>query len=229
MKRQILGSSSTSKMQPRSDTENCWKLGTLNSKLWHDSPCGIISFSPLCLKADTVSHHVYVIAWNSGRTFDLTGSKEAATSCSGMYFRLDDFPKAIHSSCNCHWEWSETANTTTSMSTVRILNFLCPFWVASWMWMKILVYASSCVHGINNAVSWSAWFTSTFPHSLTYTGFSFSIIVTWLLSRENNSAFLSSTCRKSGQFHGTPVDGATFLCRPWPWFIHACHFKLSSW
>ena len=79
-------------------------------------------FFPLPEKADTVSHPVKARKTRSVR--HCVGVIVAAISSIAMYQMLDLTPKETHSSSGAILQNERTANTTTSISTVRMVTFL---------------------------------------------------------------------------------------------------------
>ena len=95
------------------------KVGIASSNTFQVSHVDFLPFVP---KDDTVSHPVY--AWNIGRNRDLSGSRDVAISCAGMYLKCRPVPKATQSSWMSISTVAVTAKTTESVSTVRRITFL---------------------------------------------------------------------------------------------------------
>ena len=71
-----------------------------------------------------------------------------------MNLKLSPVPKAIHSSEMLRRSTDAMESTITSVSTVRIDTLLNPSGTASCTCRRILVSASSCVHGDISEMSW---------------------------------------------------------------------------
>jgi hypothetical protein len=157
-------------------------------------------FLPLPPKQETVSHPVN--AWKNGSDQERCFPRVRAISWAAIYLRCVPDPNATHSSrvlaSLCRWWTDAMANTSTSVSTVRITIFRWPSSMASATCKIIRVSASSCEHGDRFSVS-RAIVQSTFWPNVVTTCFVVSRDAMDSAKNLNSSLLLSSTRRKSFQ------------------------------
>ena len=165
---------------------------------------------PLPPKHDTVSQPVR--AWNIGKATQRSGPSASAISWAGKYRKFFPAPMAIHSSVMLR-RWADaTARTITSMSTVRMDTLLYPCFIASSMWSRIRVSASSWVHGARSR----DWVHSTPVWHVLMTCLSVAMVAALVAKNKNNSILLSLMRRNSCQFPGIVLDGSTRRRIPFP-------------
>ena len=86
----------------------------------------MLSMQIICFPTnpDTVSQPLK--AYKIGSDHDFLTPIETAISCAGMYENDLPVPNEIHSSERLSWWKKPTAKTTTSVTTVLLMAFLCP-------------------------------------------------------------------------------------------------------
>lgn len=147
-----------------------------------------------------------------------------------MYRKLEPTPKATHSSSGAILLNKETASTTTTVSTVRMVTFSYPFCTASAPCRSKRVSASSYKHGASWAKYDSAGEQRTPLPSVAYISLP-SGKGRRIASRNrkaNNSVLFSLTRRKSFQFFGITVEGATLFLISFPLFSLVESFRLAG-
>ena len=104
-------------------------------------------FLPCPVKLDTVSHSVR--AWNISSNHSFSGLRHAAISWAARYRKLLAVPKVSNSpSSGCSPWATDTANTTTSLSTIWIIILWCPCWAGC---TQQHATASVFMHGASEA------------------------------------------------------------------------------
>ena len=120
-----------------------------------------------------------------------------------------------------------TASTTTSVSTVRTMTLLYPFWTASSTCRIILVSASSCVQGARADRS-LGWLHFTSPWCVLMICLSAVVDVTLVERKAKSSVLFWSMRRNCCQLDGSRLDGSTLLRMPFPRLLLVSAFRLSG-
>ena len=170
-------------------------------------------FCPLPPKLDTVLQPVN--EWNIGNAMQWSGPRDLAISWAARKRRCFPVPNAIRSSETSRRWAAVTANTTTSVSTVRMESSSFSSFTASSRWRIILVSACSWVHGASFARS-LGWLDNTSElYVLIITSLLLSLVmdmdVTMVARKAKSSILFSSMRRNSCQFPGIVLEACTRL------------------
>ena len=168
-------------------------------------------FLPCPVKLDTVLHPVR--AWNVGSARAFSGPRPDAISWPPSHRKLLPVPNASHSSFSGCSAWvTDTASTTTSVSTVRIIILWWPCWAVRDAYSNMRLPASSWLHRASEARSDSGDLLRTASPSVMT-----SCVSSWSnhLRRDsdrnlNSSVLLLSTRVKFCQFPGMAAAANTW-------------------
>ena len=153
-------------------------------------------FFPRPTNADTVSHPVS--AWNTGWASDFADPKQAAIWWAAKYRRCFPVPNAIQTSLSAgSVSATITANTTTSVSTVRTSIWWWSCCAACATCSIIRLSASSWLHGASKCASCCGGTQTTWSPSVTTSSF-LSCLNDWTsaFERKLKSSFLLRSTRK---------------------------------
>ena len=134
-----------------------------------------------------------------------------------VYLNVSVVPKATHSSSTPICKNLAIAMTTTSVSTVRIITFVCPCWAMSLTWTKILESASSWEQGASAEVM--------VPYMASFPIFRFPF--SYFISVSLSSVSLFSVSLLSGSHNFQPDGSFCISFRDQPLYAAVDPLKLS--